>query len=1044
MSKLRQAVALYQGEFLVGFTVKEAFVFEECVHTEREHIRYQVMEGLELLVADAIRWEDWTSGVDYAHRLLTLEPWRESTHRQLMILHNRAGRREAAVEQFERCKKILAEELAVEPSAETVAFFERLQATRVAPPHNLPPQPNAFLGRVEELEQIHENLNDVNCRLLTVAGSGGIGKTRLAIEAGRRYTDSTRSLSGTIFSDGVYFVPFASIQGGYELDADACIAAIAEAVGTSFHGQTDLQDHLNRFLQPKSLLLICDNIEHLLSSASGSSASHTPILRTLQSILREAPDVKLLVTSRQRLNLQVERVLTVEGLTYPETARHDLKKDALEAYSAVALFLRRVEQAQPDYVLSETSVLAVAKLCRLLEGMPLGLELAAHWVRYLSIDDIVEELERGLDILTTSTHNIPARHRSMRAVFDYSWQRLSSKEQSTLSKLSVFQGGFTPETATDITEASMGTLVALSDQSLIRRVEGDRYEMHELLRQFAAEKLTNMGGEREAQTQHGQYYLALLAENEEGLFGEKPKQVLQMLSREIGNIRKAWQWATANHRWSSLINGMDGLAKFYEISGFFQEGEHLFAQTADSLNSNQPELNAIRCRLQIGQASMLFAQGLLGQAVEVAREAVDLTNSLVSSQKNRTTSDWAQSSHLELEGRARFELGRSLHKQGEQSAAPTQFERALTLARAVQNRHLEADILRHWCWNSYDQGDFNRAIELQSAAEELFRQLGDRLGIGITQFDSAFIAFFKGDIRTAGRKFEAALADFRQVGDRRFESFSVFNLGICARGGGKYTKSLTLLHEAISLAQANGDQDSEINGLVTAGKILSEIGDYDAAADYLQQASEMNRVLGGRVNLARWCRATAYLYHCQDRQMDALRRLEEGLGIVREMDNYELEIEMLPLLGRVHSALSNHKAAQEIYEQAAKMLEQSEDHRVIEPLAGLAQLHQNAGETEQAMEKVNTVLETIARDGLIGVTEPFLVYLICHQVLEANGDSRATEVLFTGHQLLQNSAGFIEDEGQRRSFFEDVTTNRELDRLVHLKLEDSKQPIAFR
>ena len=259
MGKIRQAVEVYQGEFLAGFSVKDAFVFEEWAFAERERIREQVMEGLELLVKDAARWEDWANGIDYANRLLSMEPWRESAHRQLIALHMQAGRRDAAIEQFERCKSILDEELSVEPSAETLALGERLQAVDVAPPHNLPPQPNKFIGRSDELSQIHTHLSDESCRLLTITGPGGIGKTRLALEAARRYSEPKNALAAN-FTDGIYFVQLAAIPAEDGSLINGMISTIADTLNLSFNEQTNLQGQLNRFLKPKSMLIVCDNV----------------------------------------------------------------------------------------------------------------------------------------------------------------------------------------------------------------------------------------------------------------------------------------------------------------------------------------------------------------------------------------------------------------------------------------------------------------------------------------------------------------------------------------------------------------------------------------------------------------------------------------------------------------------------------------------------------------------------------------------------------------------------------------------------------------
>ncbi|MBV7328618.1 hypothetical protein KFU94_10225 [Chloroflexi bacterium TSY] len=403
--------------------------------------------------------------------------------------------------------------------------------------------------------------------------------------------------------------------------------------------------------------------------------------------------------------------------------------------------MKRAEQIQTGFALSSDEVPHLVHLCQLLEGLPLGLELAANWVMDLSCAEIVAEIEQGIDFLEGHLYNVPARHRSMRAVFDYSWRLLTPEQQRIFSTLSIFRGGFTRKAANDIAGASLRALVGLSNQSLIRARETGRYEIHELLRQFASEKLVSRGEEEAVQTRHGQYYLTLLTEGESGLRKEEPRQTLQSLNSEIGNIRQAWHWATQARHWSLLLDGARGLSKFYETAGFFQEGERLFTQTTDLLDrakqGDQCTLRALSCRLRIEQASMLFAQGVLEKAVHVAKGAVELASALASAED---PSIGVQEDRFRLEGHARFELGRCLHKQGEQAAAPVQFERALALAHTTQDRHLEADILRHWCWNCYDRAEFEQAIELQSAAEELYP----------VDPNLAFLAIFSRDCRDFG------------------------------------------------------------------------------------------------------------------------------------------------------------------------------------------------------------------------------------------------------------------------------------------------------
>ncbi|MBZ0301236.1 MAG: AAA family ATPase, partial [Anaerolineae bacterium] len=324
---------------------------------------------------------------------------------------------------------------------------------------NLPPQPTSFIGREHEIAQLTALLADPNCRLLTLLGPGGIGKTRLSVQA---------ATSQTRFRDGVYFVPLAPLSS-----PDLLPTAIASALQIVLYDANSIQHELTNYLREKHMLLVLDNFEHLLDGVD-----------LLTGILQAAPQIKFLVTSRERLNVLEEWVLLLEGLSFPD----DRTNIPLESYSAVQLFTQRARQAQVNFSLDDNAQ-AVRQICQQVEGMPLGLELAATWLRVMSSQQIAEHMESSLGFLTTPVRNVAERHRSMRAVFEQSWKLLSAGEQDVLMRLSVFRGGFDLGAAGQFAGASLDILAALADKSLIRVNHDGRYDLHELLRQFAEQQL---------------------------------------------------------------------------------------------------------------------------------------------------------------------------------------------------------------------------------------------------------------------------------------------------------------------------------------------------------------------------------------------------------------------------------------------------------------------------------------------------------------------------------------------------------------------------
>ncbi|MCP4589222.1 MAG: hypothetical protein GY842_00620, partial [bacterium] len=353
-------------------------------------------------------------------------------------------------------------------------------------PNNLPVQPTPFVGREAVLAEIAGRLHDPDCRLLTLLGPGGSGKTRLALETGAAQLDN--------YSHGVWFVPLAALQS-----VDAIVPTVARALGFSFYADAggsagpDPQQQLLDYLRQKTMLIIMDNYEHLLSPLNPPMGG-TKGGDLVTDILKTAPDVKVLATSRARLNVQGEQLFPVAGMNFPA-------KDTLEQaaqYSAIKLFLGSARRVQPDFELTPANLADVARICRLVQGMPLGILLAAGWIEMLTPAEIAAEIGTSLDFLETDVRDVPARHRSMRAVFDHSWNLLTERERQVLHGLSVFRGGCTREAAQEITGASLRELMALVRKSLLHRASGGRYEMHELLRQYSAERLDQSPTESEA------------------------------------------------------------------------------------------------------------------------------------------------------------------------------------------------------------------------------------------------------------------------------------------------------------------------------------------------------------------------------------------------------------------------------------------------------------------------------------------------------------------------------------------------------------------
>ncbi len=474
------------------------------------------------------------------------------------------------------------------------------------PKTNLPIFPTPLIGREGELGSLSQLLRGPQCRLLTLVGPGGIGKTRLAIETASQLQD--------VFTDGVHFVPLASVNA-----TDFIVPVIADSVGFAFQGagSTDPKMQLFSYLREKQELLLIDNVEQLLTE---------PGVEVLVELLAHAPRVKMLVTSRESLEFQEAWVYEVQGLPIPEQSSEE--RDVQN--TCVELFLQRARRSNVGFNAMRADYPAIVRVCQLVEGNPLAIELAASWVRTLSCTEIAEEIERGLDFLSVSARDLPARHHSMRAVFDHSWKLLTEEEQGALLRLSVFRGGFTREAAQQVAGVTLELLSALVIRSLIHRSRAGRYDLHELIRQYGAERFAERSEEQaEVRARHGRFYLSWITE-QTALISSRQKEIIEQLTFEIDNVRQAWGWAIDQRMIELLRVAAWPLWHSYEVRDLYREGEVMFLQAVQSMSmwNSTNELDKQTCGstiayLQVFQASLVLRQGRIEEAKQVLKECLN-------------------------------------------------------------------------------------------------------------------------------------------------------------------------------------------------------------------------------------------------------------------------------------------------------------------------------------------------------------------------------------------------------------------------------------
>jgi predicted ATPase/DNA-binding SARP family transcriptional activator len=790
ITRLVQAVDLYKGEFLEGFYVENTPEFNAWMVVERERFHHIVLDGLGKLV----RWElaqgEYTNGIMYASKWIRLDPLSETAHRQMMRLLVFSGQRSTALTQYEKCREVLANELGVAPDKKTTALYEQIREGNLSsdatisqfiPPsdsskadihrHNLPIQTTPFIGRETELAEMNQMLTDPSVRLVTALGTGGMGKTRLALEVGAELMDE--------FPDGVMFVSLSRLRS-----EKLIVPSIVQVLGIEFareeidvgDSKQQLKQILLNHLRRKQLLLILDSFEHLLDGVD-----------LVGEILQTAPGVKVLATSRARLNVGGEHRFQVVGMEYPE----DVNIEEAQKFSAVRLFLETARRAQANFEPQPNEMKDIINICRLVEGMPLGIRLAAAWVEILSIREIAAEIAKNLDLLETDLRDVPERHRSIRALFDHSWNLLTEREREVFQGFSVFRGGCTREAAQQITGATLRDLKSLVDKSLLNRALNGRYVMHELTREYAAGKLREtINNEAALYNRHSAYYTAEMQAMGEDLQSASQAAVMAKIDEDIGNFRAAWSWTSEQRQANFLEQSMEGFRHYYAIRRLRQEAETAFRQAADRFKTaNTGGEFRVYARL-------LSMRGYFSENSE-QKQAFYLQSLTILDK-------------LDEEGK------------------DIRYEKALVL-----------NFMGHVALPS----DFDEGIQLYEQSLELLQDLSNRYWTaeGLLCIGRAYQ--LKGDLDEAQKTLDRSLVLFQELGDPRRIAVVLNTLDMVARRQTKFDEAVSYARQVLAIYKTIGDNYAIAVGSEELGEALCLLGKYDEAHEYFKEAAIVHKEL---------------------------------------------------------------------------------------------------------------------------------------------------------------------------------------------------------
>lgn len=778
----------------------------------------------------------------------------------------------------------LVERIGVQPFAGSVNG-STFPAAPAEAKHNLPAQANPLIGRDKELAQVAALLANPECRLLTLVGPGGVGKTRLALQAATQFL--------THFPDGVYLVELAPLSSAHLL-----ASTLLDIFHLPQQTQKSPEAQLVYYLRNKQMLLVLDNFEHLPESVT-----------LVKQLLQGASGVKLLVTSRERLKLQDEWLLPVSGLDIPANGLNNLDEQALldlEAFSAVQLFVQRARRLQPTFALTPANATALVQLCRLVEGLPLALELAAAWIQIMSCPEIAQELARALDFLHADWRDLPVRQQSMRAVFEHSWQLLPSAEQNALAQLAVFRGGFRREAAQNVTGATLPILSALVNKSWLRVADG-RFTFHELVRQFAEEKLAVMPVDA-IRARHSAYYAEFMHAREGALHGPRQKALLDEMLADVDNIRTGWHWAVAHE----VVERIGKYLNSWQWMGEILHWDYDMAQ----------EFGHAATRLK----ALLARSAHLADATMIALINLVLARTLYCQARCYT--------YLHAE-RMQSLCEESLTYLPIDNVSPP-YAKARTDTKLLRGCTL------------YDQGRYQEAEAVILEVLPDFQTVNDLFGVGYTMHSLAYVYYTLGEYQTAQQWWEQSLAILTQLGEKWVKADVLAMLGevLCRRGD--YLEALTLVQEGYEII-LSFDLPTISSGML--GYVTYCLQRYDQSEFYfhmcLNRAEELDLDLS-RFVLRRWLANIAYQ---RGNYQEAKRLFSEAHAFVTKVKRPNDIAIALTGLGNAACALGEYTTAHQHFQAALIIFQETQAlPDLMDTLVGVSRFWLKTGKPAEAVQ----------------------------------------------------------------------------------------------
>ena len=746
------------------------------------------------------------------------------------------------------------------------------------PLSNLPVQSTPFVGRQDEMAEIARLMVSEDCRLLTLLGPGGTGKTRLSLAYAQQAFDLGK------YQHGVFFVPLAPLT-----NPDLMVTAIAEAIQFEFSGPLPQDGQLLTYLHQKEMLLVLDNFEHLVEGAN-----------FIGEILQAAPRVKVIATSREKLNIRGEWLLTIDGMQVPEW----IAPEESENYDAVQLFVLSAERAVPDFALTPENREDIVRVCQLVYGMPLAIELAAAWVELLSLDEIVSEIETSLDFLETDMRDIPERHRSIRAVFEYSWNLMDEQERDVFIKLAIFRDGFTREAAQRVAGASLRVLTSLVSKSLVKRLDTGRYRIHELLRQYAEEILgEDKALEHTTWEKQSEYFLDLLQKQGDEFQHGDFMLAMDTIDAEIQNARCAIMFAIEQRNAAGLSGFMSALYAFFESRNMHHDGVELFGKIVDAFQSDEAnQLVYAQGLIRLGVSKIRLAK--FDEAQELIEEGYAIATVLDNTMERGLAKMWWSYIAMSF---------------GDYENALKYGNEAIDLIK-ITNRPVDlSSISGHVGYIHYLMGNYETAKDMMEAGMNMVGGSNNLLALAYSENNLGEVLREMGNYDKAQALFTSAHEKFVKMGSQRGVAFSLNNLAGLVIRLMKYEEAEQMYKKSYSIHKKIGDRVGEAHSMSALGNIALFTGRFKRAKDFFQQSLKMRRELNDQRGIGDSLQDMGWVSVTMGNLEAGKQYHTDSLTIRRTINDPRGISESLGYLGEAALREENYDTARQYFEESREI-----------------------------------------------------------------------------------------------------------------------------